>query len=73
MFYIHPWELDNGHPVIKMEARAFITHYSNLRTTSRKLERLFSDFSFQTASQIIENAKLGKKILKLDLSKDLET
>jgi len=73
MFYIHPWELDNGHPVIKMEARAFITHYSNLRTTSRKLERLFSDFSFQTASQIIENAKLDKKILKLDLSKDLET
>jgi len=73
MFYIHPWELDYGHPLIKMEVRAFITHYSKLRTTSRKLERLFSDFSFETASQIIEYTKLDKQISKLDLSKDVET
>ena len=47
VFYIHPWELDPTHPRIAFDWRAWITHYANLRTTRRKLERLLADFRFE--------------------------
>ncbi|MBD3349285.1 MAG: DUF3473 domain-containing protein [Candidatus Eisenbacteria bacterium] len=47
VFYIHPWELDPGHPRVAFHWKARLTHYWNLGPTAGKLERLLSEFSFQ--------------------------
>jgi len=46
VFYVHPWELDPGHPVVRFDWRAWGTHYANLRRTRPRLERLLDDFDF---------------------------
>ena len=45
-FYMHPWEVDPGHPHIPLPARVRATHYANLKSTAPKLSRLFRDFDF---------------------------
>lgn len=44
--YVHPWEVDPHHPRIDLPLRVSVTHYWNLESTFRKLERLFVDFEF---------------------------
>lgn len=46
--YVHPWEVDPGHPKIELPFRVSATHYWNLDTTFAKLERLFQDFTFRS-------------------------
>jgi Domain of unknown function (DUF3473) len=46
VFYLHPWELDLGHPRIPLPRRIALTHYANLRGTERRFERLLQEFSF---------------------------
>lgn len=58
-FYIHPWELDTEHPVVKgLPKRIQIPHYFNLKSTQGKLEKLFGDFEFTSFE---ENLNLIKK------------
>lgn len=47
VFYLHPWEIDNGQPRFK-QARLLskFRHYNNLGRTMNRLERLLSDFEF---------------------------
>jgi polysaccharide deacetylase family protein (PEP-CTERM system associated) len=59
VFYLHPWELDPGHPVVRFRTRAMITHYVGLRRTARRLERLLSDFRFTTLAEVIADAFPG--------------
>ena len=40
VFYLHPWELDPGHPRIDLPRRIALTHYVNLNATERRLRRL---------------------------------
>jgi polysaccharide deacetylase family protein (PEP-CTERM system associated) len=38
--YVHPWELDPGHPVVRFRTRAMLTHYFALASTRRKIAAL---------------------------------
>ena len=52
-FYLHPWELDPGHPRVDFDWRPRFTHYVNLRSTRRKLERLLAEFRFGSIGDVI--------------------
>ncbi|MEE2897055.1 MAG: polysaccharide deacetylase family protein [Gemmatimonadota bacterium] len=45
-FYIHPWELDPSHPIVRFRLKAMATHYLGLGFTRWRLRRLLRDFSF---------------------------
>ncbi len=44
--YLHPWELDPGHPVVPVRRGHRFQHYVNLHRTEAKLRRLLRDFRF---------------------------
>ena len=45
VFYLHPWELDPGQPVVQgTNARTRFRHYLNLQHTLPRLRRLLDDF-----------------------------
>ena len=56
VFYLHPWELDPGHPRVAFDWKARATHYVNLRSTEPKLRRLLRDFRFGTLGEVLEHA-----------------
>lgn len=53
VFYIHPWELDPGHPRIPVPRRIALTHYANLGATEHRLRRLLRDFHFAPMREIL--------------------
>jgi polysaccharide deacetylase family protein (PEP-CTERM system associated) len=54
-FYIHPWEVDPNQPRISGASfKSRFRHYVNLRTTYSKLERLVTDFQFQSLGKQFE-------------------
>ncbi len=46
IFYIHPREIDPGHPQIPMNAFRRFKSYVNMNTTRPKIEKILNDFSF---------------------------
>ncbi len=52
-FYIHPWELDPEQPRLALPRRIRLTHYWNLASTERRLERLLREFSFTTMDRVL--------------------
>jgi polysaccharide deacetylase family protein (PEP-CTERM system associated) len=56
VFYLHPWELDPGHPRVPFHWRARLTHYANLASTRPKLERLLAEFRFAPLSEVLDRA-----------------
>jgi len=52
-FYIHPWELDPGHPRIALPRRIAATHYANLGATEPRLRRLLRDFTFAPMREVL--------------------
>ncbi len=57
VFYLHPWELDPDHPRVPFQLEADgATHYANLRSTRRRLERLLSEFRFATLAEVLPDA-----------------
>lgn len=53
MFYIHPWEYDPQHPVVPLEPKARITHYTGLKNTVPFTDRMLGQFEFGTVAQTI--------------------
>jgi len=54
VFYLHPWEIDPGQPIIKGVSKSTrFRHYVNLDKTEAKLERLLSDFSFDRIDRVL--------------------
>lgn len=52
--YLHPWEVDPGHPRIASRGkRGFSTHYLNLAAMEGKLRRLLSDFRFAPVRDVL--------------------
>jgi hypothetical protein len=52
LFYMHPWEIDPGQPVVKTAPRRLSwRHYLNLKTTFAKLERMLQ--SLQPAVELL--------------------
>jgi len=50
VFYIHPWEVDPGQPVLVRSPVTRLRHYGGLHNTARRLERLLSEFRFTSAA-----------------------
>jgi polysaccharide deacetylase family protein (PEP-CTERM system associated) len=53
VFYLHPWEVDPGQPVVRAGWRSRLRHYTNLGRTYKRLERLMGQFSFGTMSEVL--------------------
>ena len=53
VFYIHPWEVDPGQPVVRIPLGKSIRHYHNLKKTERRLDRLLTDFQFTTMREVL--------------------
>ena len=54
VFYLHPWEIDPGHPRIQLPRRvATITHYFNLASTEGRLKQLLRDFRFAPMHEVL--------------------
>jgi polysaccharide deacetylase family protein (PEP-CTERM system associated) len=47
VFYLHPWEIDPGQPVVNVPWQLRFRHYNNLHRTENRLVRLLKDFTFQ--------------------------
>jgi hypothetical protein len=56
VFYFHPWEIDPDQPRFAVGAASRLRHYTGLRTTMSRLERLLSDFTFDTVGSILNIA-----------------
>ena len=53
IFYVHPREIDVGHPRMRMNAVRRFKSYVNLGTTRGKIERILQDFSFTTFNALL--------------------
>ena len=53
LFYIHPREIDPGHPRLPMNRKRRFKSYVNLRTTETKIRRILGDFTFRTFEQLL--------------------
>jgi polysaccharide deacetylase family protein (PEP-CTERM system associated) len=55
VFYIHPWEIDPDQPRLPVGRMTALRHYSNLRGTLGRMERLVQDFAFDTVAATLES------------------
>ena len=62
MFYIHPWEYDPHHPVVDMERKAKITHYTRLSKTIPFTDKLLGQFEFDTVSNVVKRYKAEREV-----------
>mgnify|MGYP002632301185 FL=1 len=62
MFYIHPWEYDPHHPVVDMERKAKITHYTRLSKTIPFTDKLLGQFKFDTVSNVVKQYKEQREV-----------
>jgi polysaccharide deacetylase family protein (PEP-CTERM system associated) len=53
VFYLHPWELDPGHPRVRLPRRVGLTHYFNLRSTEERFRRLLREFRFAPMNEVV--------------------
>lgn len=56
VFYIHPREIDPGHPRLAMSPKRRFKTYVNLAGTETKLRRLLGDFEFTTFHDYLHGA-----------------
>jgi hypothetical protein len=55
VFYVHPREIDPGHPRLEMGILRRFKSYVNLRTTEAKILRLLGDFEMTTFEQFLKD------------------
>jgi polysaccharide deacetylase family protein (PEP-CTERM system associated) len=53
VFYIHPWEIDAGQPRMPISLPKRLRHYTGLKTTEAKMDRLLTDFRFTTIKKVL--------------------
>ena len=53
IFYLHPWEIDDGQPRIKLPPFLRVRHYWGLRRCTGKLRRLLSEFRFAPVREVL--------------------
>ena len=54
VFYLHPREVDPGHPRLPMSLKRRFMSYVNLDTTEPKMRRLFDDLPMTTFSELLK-------------------
>ncbi|HYE71745.1 MAG TPA: DUF3473 domain-containing protein, partial [Blastocatellia bacterium] len=57
IFFLHPWEIDPGQPVVPGKRLNIWRHRVNLHRTQNRLERLLKDFRFAPVRQVLEQSK----------------
>jgi polysaccharide deacetylase family protein (PEP-CTERM system associated) len=50
IFYVHPWEVDPDQPRVRASLTARLRHYTGLRRTVPRLERLLAEFRFSSVA-----------------------
>lgn len=58
VFYLHPWEVDPGQPVMPANLKSRLRHYTNLSKTESRLNRLINDFQFAPMQQVLTELNL---------------
>ena len=53
VFYIHPWEIDPEQPRLPVSTLTRIRHYGWLDRAAEKLDRLLSEFRFDTVTSVL--------------------
>lgn len=56
VFYVHPWEIDPDQPRLAAGIRTRLRHYSGLRGTLPRLERMLSEFAFGRIADHVPDA-----------------
>ena len=54
-FYMHPWELDPDQPRMKVRFDYRLRHYTNLKKTGKRLEKLLSNFKFVPLINLVDH------------------
>ncbi|MCG7987780.1 MAG: DUF3473 domain-containing protein [Candidatus Thiodiazotropha lotti] len=54
IFYMHPWEIDEGQPKIKSSRLSEFRHYNNIDKFEARLLKLIRDFEFSTVSDVLQ-------------------
>jgi polysaccharide deacetylase family protein (PEP-CTERM system associated) len=57
-FYLHPWELDPEQPRVRVGALSRWRHYTNLHRCEGRLQRLLTDFKFDTLEAVLRSQGL---------------
>ena len=72
MFYVHPWEYDPTHPVVQLEWKAKITHYSRLKRTLSLTEKLLTQYRFDTVTNVVSSELTQGRVneYSIDILKD---
>lgn len=53
IFYLHPWEVDPGQPVLPLSRLTRVRHYRNLDKCAARLDRLMREFRFGPLGDIV--------------------
>ena len=51
--YVHPWEVDPEQPRVKARWRSRLRHYTGLRRTAQRLERIIQTFRFAPMGEVL--------------------
>ena len=54
IFYMHPWEIDEGQPRIKSSKLSEFRHYNNIDKFETRLHKLIGDFKFSTVTDVLK-------------------
>jgi len=70
MLYLHPWEVDPDQPRIAGRLKSRIRHYTNLRSTERKLEELLRTRHWAPVREVIHQIKKsGVKLPQIEIER----
>ena len=61
-FYIHPGELDADQPRLQVPALTRVRHYGGLSRTISRLDRLLTDFRFQSIAATLGMLRVSSKV-----------
>lgn len=56
IFYLHPWEVDPGQPVMPVSRVTRYRHYHNLDQCEARLRRMLADFEFGPLGDLVTSA-----------------
>ena len=65
MFYLHPWEFDPHHPLVRFRWKAMLTHYFNLGATAPRFARVLRDFKFGTVNDVLSEQPIDPPVFAL--------
>jgi polysaccharide deacetylase family protein (PEP-CTERM system associated) len=59
VLYVHPWEIDAEQPRIAARLKSRFRHYTNLRRTRSRLERILQRHRFESFSDYVKSDRLS--------------